>query len=134
MALDHGDTVSDSWLVCALHANTRRLHDPKLMLGPLGRQDGKDPGHEVEHLPSAGFGWSKHDDADILAWRIGPDVGEVQVEREEHACLGPAHCSDLGIFCSCKSFVVNGVATPSGGTHKLGGLNGHVFIELRAHA
>ena len=84
----------DSWFVCAPHAHTPRLHDPELMFGPFRGQDRKNPDDQLKHLSSAGLCRSKHHDADILARRICPDVGEIEVEREEHARLSLARRPD----------------------------------------
>jgi hypothetical protein len=51
--------------------------------------------------------------------------------KHARACLA-GRCN-FGIVCTRESFVVDRVALPAGRAQELGGLDGKVLIELRAH-
>ena len=104
------------------------------MIDPLRGQNRKNPGQHLEHLPSTGLRRAKHHDTGVLRGRISPNVGEVQIDGEEHSAFFPTRRSNGEIVRPGQALVVNGVATPAGSTQKLRGLNWQVLVELRAHA
>ena len=61
------------------------------------------------------------------------DVGEIKVESEQNARVCPAPLCNFGIVRPRESFVVDGLALPTGRPQDLGGLYGQILIELRAH-
>jgi hypothetical protein len=124
----------DLWLVRTPHANTCWFHDPESVFYPFGGQDRKHPGQQVEHMPPTGIWGSKHHDADVVVRRIRPDVREIEVEREEHARLRSAYCSDFEVVRAGKPLVVDSVAIPAGRTQARGSLQRQILIDLRAHA
>jgi hypothetical protein len=131
--------VRPSWwpsnrrLVRAANANTTWLHDPEPMLGPFCGQHRKDAAYQLQRLSPTGFNRAQHDNADVLVWRVCPDVREVEVESEEDARLGLAPRCNCRIVRAGEAFLVDGVALPPGCSDELGGLDGKVLIELRTH-
>ena len=87
----------DSWFGCSPYTNSIRFDDPELMVDPLRRQDWKNPGQHLKHVPSTGFRRSKHYDTDVLTRRVRPEVGKIQIEGEENAVFLSAHRPDRGI-------------------------------------
>lgn len=126
--------VLDSRFVTAANTNTIGLDDPELVIDPLFRQHPHDPAQHLEHELSTGNRRAQDNDAYVFVRRIGSDVGEVKVEREEHSRLGLAHFTHPRVLAAAQSFVQNRSARPARCAEKLDSLDRQVLIELRPHA
>ena len=65
--------------------------------------------------------------------RVGPDVGEVEIKREQNPGLGAADPAQSHVLCATQALIVNGVAVPSGCAKSYRRLVGHALVELGPH-
>lgn len=50
---------------------------------------------------------AEYDDSRALRWWIRPDIGEVEVKREQHASLFRTNLGDPWICCASESLVLH---------------------------
>ena len=87
------------------YANPRFSHDPEMAdkagVGCCPEKPSTDCQDVIPGLASE----SQHHDTGVPAWRVGPDVREVLIERNEHALLTRTGGSENGVLGTAHSLV-----------------------------
>ena len=65
--------------------------------------------------------WPQYEDPGVAARRVGPDVAQSPIQRDQQSSGGGRSGHDLRISCTCEVLVDDGVDIVSGGGENLAG-------------
>ena len=88
---------------------------------------------QAEDLVAVRLSWTNDDDSRGLVWRIGADIGEVEIQRQEYPALALALQIHASVRLAHEALVEYGVTLVTAGMEDVSGFDGEVLIDLAAH-
>lgn len=94
-----------------------------------------------QHPPDRGrdrwmrlIGQAQYDNTREVRWRVGQDVGEIQVQRHQRPQFPRAYAYDAPIRLTTKGLFCNGMSVVPCGAKHFGQRRRKIFVELESHA
>jgi len=112
------------------NADSARFHDPELPLQRLRGKEGKEAPHDRQDGGPILVLNPQHDDPRVLGRRVGSNVREVEVERDDHSSLGSADPRKVGIETSPKALVSHGRGILAMRSQQLRDFTGEVLVDF----
>lgn len=91
-------------------------------------------GHESKHFVRAGSSWPKNYDASVVAGLVGPDVGEVEIQRDQDPALIADELSHRSVSDPGGCLIEQGRSVMPGSSQSLRCSSREVLVELESHA
>ena len=109
------------------------FEDPQTLVNVLRAEQRDRRSQKAQDAIPVRVGEAADHDPFVLAWRVGANVGKIQVEREQDAVFSlTGRCDDV-VLGADHLLVVNRRDVPPGIREKCDGLNRDVFVEFRTH-
>ena len=69
----------------------------------------------------------------VFVWRIGANVGKVEIQRNQGPRFVAADAGHIGVRLTDHLLVVNGCRLVSGGVQQLRCFDGQILVDLESH-
>lgn len=77
--------------------------------------------------------WPKNDNSRIVARRVRPNVGKIEIERYECAAFVLTVSRNFGVGAAIQLFVINGLYVVSRRREDRNCLMGQILVDLEHH-
>jgi hypothetical protein len=66
----------------------------------------------------------------MAGWRVEADIGEIEIERNQHSIFGLTRIKDLGIRIPSETFIKNRFYVMTGVAKQRSGILRKIFVQL----